>query len=69
MCFTALLYTSCSSGSKNSNNVSETSAIMQQPVHEITHGVKQISNSQVCMVNDKFMNKDTCTKQNILWLL
>lgn len=49
---------SCSLESENSNNVNDTPVIKKQSVHEITHGVKQISNSQVCMVNDKFMNKD-----------
>lgn len=52
-----LFFVSCNTESKKDNGLNS-SIPHTQAIHEIIKGVKQISNSQVCMVNDKFMGKD-----------
>ena len=53
--YAALFFASCNTKSKKDNH---STAIQSQITHEIIKGVKQIPNSQVCMVNNKFMAKD-----------
>jgi len=54
-----LLFASCTSENQKENNrVQNSSTIPSKVIHEIMLGVKQVSNSQVCMVNNKYMDKD-----------
>lgn len=53
-----VLLCSCSSESQNTAKSNSTDAIQQQAEHPATDSIKQILNKQVCMVNNKFMNKD-----------
>ncbi len=54
-----LLFASCNTeNQKEKNSVQSSSTIPSQAMHEIMPGVKQVSNSQVCMVNNKYMDKD-----------
>lgn len=55
MSCTALSFASCNTEGKKDNHPS---AAQSQLTHEIIKGVNQIPNSQVCMVNNKFMAKD-----------
>ncbi|SRR6266536_1734774 len=51
-------YTSCNSENTKSPDVSNSSISHSNMEHVITNAVKQLSNNQVCMVNNKFMGKD-----------
>lgn len=55
---TALSFTYCTSSSQPAAKVDTRVARQQHAENVIAHGEKQISNKQVCMVNDKFMNAD-----------
>lgn len=52
-----LLFGSCNNESQKESNKTQVASTAQS-MHEIMPGVKQVSNRQVCMVNNKFMNKD-----------
>lgn len=54
----ALFFASCNSENQKDNGSHSSSTIQSPAIHEIIKGIIQIPNSQVCMVNNKFMAKD-----------
>ena len=54
--FTAITNAACHSGRQNDVTASSPNSLQTGPI--ISNGIRQLTNKQVCMVNNRFMGKD-----------